>query len=83
MTVISHVGLSVDDATAEEIDEVVEGEGSSVLLEMLVRSLRCGDAHGLGLGSGISDDPAGLHLDRTWPDVVHAHDWLTAAPPPR
>lgn len=80
VTVISHVGLSVDDATAEEIDEVVEG----------VRVIRVArdapfvpfDAETLmGWVSGLESAMTrrALHLDRTWkPDVVHAHDWLTA-----
>lgn len=80
VVVISHVGIDADDGSAIPIDEVIEG----------VRVLRVvRDAPYVpfepdtlmgwigGLASAMTR--CGLAIGRQWmPEVVHAHDWLTA-----
>ena len=65
VTVISHVGLTVDDATAEEIDEV--GEGVRVIRVARDAPFVPFDAETLmGWVSGLESAMTGraLHLDR-------------------
>ena len=80
VVVISHIGIDADDATSVAIHEDIEG----------VRVIRVPrdapyvpfDADALlGWVAGLSSAMirAGIHMGREWrPDVVHAHDWLTA-----
>ena len=80
VVVISHVGIDADDGSAIPIDEVIEGV-------RVIRVVR--DAPFVtfepdtllgwigGLASAMTR--CGLALGREWsPEVVHAHDWLTA-----
>ncbi|MDC3376886.1 glycosyltransferase family 4 protein [Candidatus Nanopelagicales bacterium] len=80
VVVISHVGIDVDDATASMVDEVVDG----VRVIRVVRDAPyvAFDAETLlGWVAGLASAMArrGIELARGWkPDVIHAHDWLTA-----
>lgn len=80
VVVISHVGIDADDGTAAPTDEVADG----VRVIRVVRDapfVAFEPETLLGWISGLASamTRAGLDLAREWmPEVVHAHDWLTA-----
>lgn len=80
VVVISHVGLDVDDAGAEPVDEVIEGvRVIRVVRDAPFVSFEAGTLMGWVAGLASAMTRYGLSLGRTWkPDVLHAHDWLTA-----
>ena len=80
VVVLSHVGIDVDDGRAAPIDEVIEG----VRVIRVVRDAPFVPFEPdtlLGWVGGLASAMTrrGLSLGREWtPEVVHAHDWLTA-----
>ena len=80
VVVVSHVGLGVDDASAEQVEELVDG----VRVIRVVRDapfvpFAADTLLGWVAGLASAMTRAGLNLRRMWkPDVLHAHDWLTA-----
>lgn len=80
VVVISHVGIEADDGSAQPTDQVMDG----VRVIRVVRDAPYIPFEAetlLGWIGGLASAMTGVGLDlgRHWtPDVVHAHDWLTA-----